>query len=35
MIKQIGQIKSLSGQFVSDSFSFDIAEYDYDHQIAL
>jgi hypothetical protein len=35
MIKLVGQIKSLSVKFVSDSFSFDIVEYDYDHQIAL
>ena len=35
MIKLVGQIKSPSVKFVIHYFSFDIAEYEYDKQIAL
>jgi len=35
MIKLVGLIKSLSFKFVNHSFIFDVAEYDYDHKIAL
>jgi hypothetical protein len=35
VIELAGQMKSPSVKAVNDSFSFDIAKYDYDNQIAL